>query len=198
MRLDTIFVIQEIEKALGPQRIKMLKRDEDSYQQFWLGVLEALNRVNLNKDFVGFLIMNGYGAVRNMKRTEYSKRRMRTCTCGKILGYRTKICPCCGIETESQVRLSAIVNAEGENIEYEDLRPSRDIDFSVDTKMFVDTLSGQQKYIARRWMLDRADLLFANHVKQIAFELDISAPRVVQIKNIIKKKFKSWYFDINE
>lgn len=196
--MNTEYLVREIEVALGPDRLFYLKKNEDAYQQFWLGVLEAFGRMDKDRDFIGFLVSNGYGAVRNMNRSEYSKSKMRYCpSCGKRLGYRTKICPFCNSETETKTRNISIVNRDGEFIEYEDDRPSRDIDLSLDIDTFLLTLEGNQQYIARRWMKDRADLLFANHVKQLAFELEISAPRVVQIKNIIRKKFKSWYYGIN-
>jgi len=91
-----------------------------------------------------------------------------------------------------------MVNQEGQFIEYEDRKPTRDINLAIDIESFLTTLEDKEYYVAKRWMMDRADLLFANHVKQIAFEMEISAPRVTQIKNVIRKKFKSWYFDINE
>lgn len=196
--MDTNSLIYEIESALGHDRLTYLKKNEDKYQQFWLGVLEAFGRMDKDRDFIGFLISNGYGAIRNMNRSEYSKSKMKRClTCGKLYGYRTRICPKCYEETETQVRTVSTYNREGEVIDYEDTRNVHDINFSIDIESFLLTLEGNQKYIARRWFKDRVDMLFVNHVKQLAFELEISEPRVTQIKNIIRKKFKSWYFGIN-
>jgi len=197
--VDITALLSNIEHELGTERLTRLKKNEDSYQQFWLGVLEALHRIDTNKPFVGFLISNGYGAIRNMRRSESSKTRLRGCpTCGTEYGFRTKVCPLCGSETDSLFRLSSMVNQEGQFIEYEDRKPTRDINLAIDIESFLTTLEDKEYYVAKRWMMDRADLLFANHVKQIAFEMEISAPRVTQIKNVIRKKFKSWYFDINE
>ena len=62
----------------------------------------------------------------------------------------------------------------------------------LDVPAFVETLEGRARYVARRWMINRADLYFVNYQKQIAVELGISAPRVAQIVKSLKAGFVAW------
>lgn len=187
-------LIPTIEGALGPERLRRLKRDDDAYQQFWLGVLEALSRVDLSRDSVSFLISNGYGSIRNMRRGENSRNRIRHCpSCGREYGNRTVECPLCRVPTEGAVRVVPTSNSEGCEIDFEDRRGA-DPDVGVDIGLFLKTLSGRELYVGRRWLQDRADLLYKNHLEQIAFELGISKPRAAQIKMKVKVAFRRWYF----
>lgn len=178
-------LIPTIEQGLGDRRLSSLRRDPDAYQQFWLGVLEALARVDWSRETVGFLISSGYGAVDNMRRAERSKSRVKVCPeCGRTYGYRTLTCRC-GAELESRGRVAA----------YEDVHPSaraEDLDLHIDIKTYVELLSGREAYVARRWLLDRADLLYANHLKQIAWELGVSVARVAQIKGAVRLGLVRW------
>lgn len=179
-------LIPAVEQELGPERLARLRRDPDAYQQFWLGVLEATARVDWTRESLAFLISNGFGAVRNMRRSERSWNGMKVCrSCGKTYGYRAKTCLRCGAELETQVRLS----------EFDDLLPSREdrsVEAILDVKAFVETLDGKARYVARRWMLERADLYYVNYQKQIAFELGVSAPRVAQIVKALKAGFVTY------
>jgi len=181
-------LISVIEESLGADRLSRLHNNEDDYQDFWIGVLEAFKRVDWDRDMIGFLITSGYGAIRNAKRSTWSVERYRYCPkCGKIFGYRTVECPDCKIETISDMR----------HTEY-DTTPARtapDQDLEMTIQDFVITLNGNAKYIAKRWMIDRADLKYQNHSKQIAFELGLSPARVAQIKKTIKAEFQ---FYINQ
>jgi len=177
-------LIPVIEAALGPSRLAALKRNEDQYQDFWLGVLEAYNRVDWDRDAIAYLITSGYGAVRNAKRSGWTADRFRHCpACGKVQGYRAVRCSRCGAETQSEVRHHTIL-MEPES----GSGPDRDLRMTIE--QFVETLSGNRRYIAKRWMLDRADLLYQNYSKQLAFELGISAPRVAQIVSRLKRDFQ--------
>ena len=179
-------LIPAVEQELGPERLARLRRDPDTYQQFWLGVLEATARVDWTRESLAFLISNGFGAVRNMRRSERSLNGMRTCKdCGAVYGYRTKSCPICGQELDAAARLS----------EFEDYHPAKeeaDVEAMLDVRAFVETLEGRARYVARRWMINRADLYFVNYKKQIAVELGISAPRVAQIVKSLKAGFVAW------
>lgn len=188
-------LIPTIEEALGPERLSRLKRDEDAYQQFWLGVLEAYRRVDLSRESIGFLISNGYGAVRNMRRAENSKNRLRIChQCGRVYGNRTVECPDCLVPTDGYVRIVSITASTGEDLDFEDGRPAAPLSLSIDIELFLKRLSGKRLYVARRWLVDRVDLLFNNHLSQLAFELGISKPRVAQIKGEVRDSFRRWYF----
>ena len=178
-------LIPLIEEALGSDRLARLRRDEDAHQDFWVGVLEGLERVDWDRDAVAFLITAGYGAVRNAKRSKWTRDRYRICpSCGRVVGYRHVQCSHCGAETESGIRHSEYETSEA--------RPEPDRDLVIDIQRFVATLSGPTAYVARRWMIDRLDLLSVNHTKQIAAELGVSAPRVAQIKKVIKSEFMSY------
>lgn len=178
-------LIPAIEGALGPERLARLKRDEDAYQDFWEGVLRALERVDWERDALAFLVSAGYGAVRNARRRERTAQRLRFCpVCGKSYGYRTVTCPRCGGENESAPRLSGYLESEA--------RAAPDRDLAIAIEQFVATLSGQEAYVARRWMVERADLLHVNHLKQLAWEMGVSTPRVAQIKKRVREAFASF------
>ena len=184
-------LIVTIEEGLGPERLAKLKRDSDAFQQFWLGVLEAVSRIDPDKDMVAYLISSGYGAVRNMRRSDRTWSSMKTCPeCGRVFGYRRKACPECGVELRVEARHS----------EYQDWHQAplgSDADLLMEVEMFVETLSGLDAYVARRWMVERADLLFKNHLTQIASELGVSSPRVAFIKKRIKQKFLEWHYGVS-
>jgi len=175
-----------IEAALGPSRLSALKRNEDSYQDFWLGVLEAYERVDWERDPIAFLISSGYGTIRNARRSGWTADRFRHCpSCGRILGYRSVVCPKCGCETESDHRHQVML-AEPAS------KPEHDLDLAMTIEQFVATLTGNKKHVAKRWMIDRADLLYQNYSKQLAFELGVSAPRVAQIVSKLKQEFQAF------
>ena len=178
-------LIDKITEGLG-DRISTLRHNEDDYQTFWVGVLEAIPRLNPKKPMIQFLISNGYGAIKNSHRSTMSVDLVRYCEkCGTYHGFRTKNCPACKSEMRLIRRLSS----------YEDYHMKEDIDplNKIMLEQFIDTLDGNHKYVAKRWLLDRADLLYANHSKQIAFELGISAPAVARHKKVIRQEFLRWY-----
>ena len=181
------YFIPLIEGALGVERAARLRRDEDSYQQFWVGVLSALPRANPERELVPYLVSAGYGAVRNMRRGERTRGGFSRCPeCGAVFGYRATRCPKCGSETVREIR-----HGEFEDV-YSDGRYEEDLDGLIDLEAFVGGLSGITRYVARRWLLERADLLFANHLKQIASEFGVSAPRVAQVKKAIRAAYRAY------
>lgn len=191
-------LIPTIEEALGPERLERLKKDEDAMQQFWLGVLEATARADLSRDVIGFYISNGYGAIRNMRKSEDSMMRRRVCPgCGAIYGNRTKICRRCGAELWSVPVVFPLTMPDGTDRELEAPRPwAGPVDLQVDIESFVCTLGGRQAYVARRWLLDRADLFYDNHLAQIALEMGVSKPRVAQLKKRVREAFRVWYLGL--
>jgi ribosomal protein L37E len=179
-------LVAAVEAGLGPGRLAKLKRNPDSYQQFWLGVLEARLRLDGIRDSVPFLISNGYGAVRNMRRAENSFQQLRVCPeCGKVYGNRTKECPDCGVPTVASVRHSEY--AEWYSPQSSELDLLR-----VDLEAFVGGLSGNRAYVARRWLLDRADLYYDNHLERIAGELGLTSARAAQIKASVRAELRGW------
>jgi hypothetical protein len=175
-----------VERALGPERLERLERDQDAYQQFWLGVLEAASRADWTRESVSFLVSNGYGAVRNMRRADRTWRGMKVCSsCGRALSYRASSCPRCGgpVELESRISLYEEVHASG---------GGADVEAMLDVRAFAGSLLGQAGYVARRWMVERADLYYVNYQKQLAAEMGVSAPRVAQIVKKLKVGFVAW------
>lgn len=179
-------LIPAIEEALGPGRLAALRRDEDAYQDFWVGVLEALARVDWERDVMAYLITAGYGAIRNARRSEWTAQRLRRCpSCGGVYGYRMVECPACGAETVSEVRHSEMA-AEPP------ARRGDDADLRMSLERFVSCKAGNERHVAKRWLLDRADLLYQNYQKQIAYELGVSAPRVAQVVSKLKRELQAF------
>lgn len=180
-------VVAFVEAGLGPARLASLKGDDDDMQQFWLGVLEALPRMRGAPD-VGFLISSGYGSVRNARRAERTASGMTVCSgCGAHWGYRQRECPRCGSELSREVRVSEFS---------EEVRGVRgresEVDLRLTVEAFVETLEGTERRVAKRWLLDRADLYHENHGKVIAAELGVSAAYVSAVKKAIRARFASW------
>lgn len=178
-------LVGEIINELG-ERIKYLRSNEDLYQIFWVGVLESIPKADKNRNMIPYLIKCGFGAVRNYKRSVMSIELATYCDhCGKYFGFRTRTCSECGCETNLIRRFS----------EYEDYhtKPNDDVLNKIMIEQFVETLEGKQKYVAKRWLIDRADLMYNNYSKQLASELGVSAPSISAKVKKIKRKFKSWY-----
>ena len=178
-------LIPDIQKGLGPERLAQLKRDEDAFQDFWEGVFNAVDNVDWDRDFVAYLISAGYGQIRNARRSERTAHTLKYCPkCGRVYGYRKIECPKCKVETVSNSRHMSYIESQSS--------PYHDVDIQIDIDRFVDILSGQEYYVAKRWMIDRADLLYKNHLTQLAAEMHVSAPRVAHVKNKVKAKFLSF------
>lgn len=179
-------LVEKIEEGLGSDRLRELKRKEDEYQMFWVGVLEALPKARPQNE-VPYLITAGYGAVRNYRRAENSRAYYKVCPqCGESYGYRTRYCSQDGALLENRSR----------SVEYLDRHETsihEQVEERILLEQFVGILEGRRRYIARRWLLDRADVLYDNHIKQIAGELGISAPAVARHKQYIKEQLFYWY-----
>jgi|GEM_PF-4044890 len=184
--MENIDLVKVIEDGLGKDRLRKLQKNSDNYQQFWIGVLKATKRVDWSKDFIGFLISNGYGEIRNAYRAEYTKTKYRVCLkCHKIYNYRTLACPCCGEELITEQKIFPYIDDIDSPV-------IENIDEKIDFERFVNTLQGQEAYIGKRWIIDRVDLYYNNHLKQLSKEMKLSIPRICQIKRKIRDKFKIW------
>lgn len=180
-------LVAEVEEGLGPERLSRLRADPDSMQQFWLGVLKAARRADPGRDRVAFLISNGYGEVRNGRRSDRTWRGMRACrSCGAVLSYRSVTCPRCGSETEAMARVQSFEEWHGPV-------GDADRDFKLDVESFVSTLSGLELEVARRWLVMRYDLTSVNYLKRIAQEVGRTPARVAQVVKRLRLKFRAWY-----
>lgn len=173
-----------IQEALG-DRLKSLKRDDDKIQIFWLGVLSAVPRMQPDKDEINYLISAGYGAIKNWRRAENTKRFFAYCRkCGTKYSFRKQSCDKCGSDLLIDLRES----------KEEHIPVTHELNDKIVVEQFMETLEeGTRKYVAKRWLVDRADLFYANHLKQIGFELGISAPAVAVHKKHIREQFLHFY-----
>lgn len=187
-------IVVQIEQGLGADRLKKLKRNEDNYQIFWLGVLEHRNNVDPNRDPIPYLIACGYGAIANARLKENTRQKIRICDkCGKSYSYRYSHCPRCAEESRTENRLMSTTLADGSEYEFEFQSDEDRLILDLDIARFVQTLHGNEQYVAKRWLIDRADLKYDNHCKQIALELGCSAPYVARVKKAIRKKLTNYY-----
>lgn len=178
-------LVHVIKSALGTKYYS-LKQDEDKEQTFWLGVVKAISSIDYDRDPLEYLILSGWNEIRNYNKHTWSRDIVRFCSrCNKYYGYRTKICPTCGDDMQNLKR-SQIYN---DNCHFSH---ESDIDIMLNIEEFVNTLSGKQKYVAHRWLLDRADLMYQNYSKQLAQELGVSAPMISKYVKQIRTKFKRW------
>jgi len=177
-------LVKLIEGALGSRRRNLT---EDQYQVFWVGVMKALKTADPKRDVVPYLILRGFGEVKNYKRSAFSYIHMKFCpVCGKIYTFRARKC-LCGCELE-------IDNRHVEFLEHPYHQPDNVDRLSIE--QFVDTLTGKSRFVARRWLIDRADLMYQNHIQQIAFELGISQAAVAKYKRKIKSSFQRWFHEV--
>ena len=184
-------IVAQIEQGLGTDRLAKLKKNEDNYQIFWVGVLEHRHSVDPSRDPIPYLISCGYGAVANARLSENTRTKVRVCDkCGKVYSYRYSHCPCCAEESRTESRLVSTTLADGTEYEFEFASDEDKIILDADISRFIQKLYGNERYIAKRWLIDRADLKYDNHCKQIALELGCSAPYVARVKKAIRNKWK--------
>lgn len=184
-------IIAQIEQGLGADRLAKLKKDDDNYQIFWLGVLEHRHSIDPTRDPIPYLISCGYGAIANTRLMENTRKKVRVCDkCGRIYSYRYSHCPHCMEENRTEPRVISTAMVDGSEYEFETPNTENSIILDLDITRFISTLYGNEKYVAKRWLIDRADLRYDNHCKQIALELGCSAPYVARVKKSIRNKWK--------
>lgn len=186
-------IVKEIEQGLGRERLQKLKHNEDNYQIFWLGVLEHRKKVDWSRDPIPYLISCGYGAIRNERLKENSRMKVKFCdSCGKVFPYRYGCCPVCYGKGRTIQRVLPITRDDGTEQEFEDKHDFTTTEICrVDILAFIRSLSSRkEKYIAHRWLIDRVDLLYDNHCKQLAIELGCSAPYIAKVKQNLRIKYK--------
>jgi hypothetical protein len=160
-------------------------KDEELTQVFWLGVYKSIKTVDWEKDPIKYLTNGGNQEIKNYILVNYRKSLVKYCnSCGRYVSFRKFFCPRCNTELIIINRFVEFVDSVHEDDAIID---------KVMIEQFVGILENTEFYVAKRWLLERADLYEQNHLKTIAIELNISAPRVAQIKNKIRKKFKEWY-----
>lgn len=161
-------------------------KNDDYRQVFWLGVYKAIPNVDWSRDVLRYLVVRGYGEVKNYRMANYRHSLVKVCKkCGIELSLRARSCRVCGGAVRVDNRFYALL--EINSVTMEDR-----IVFNVMVEQFIGSLTGKEQYVAKRWLLDRADLYYANHTKVIATELSLSAPAVSKIKKQIRQRFQVW------
>lgn len=177
-------LVQRINDGLGRDRLTSLKKDPDSYQTFWIGVMKAHNTADHGRDIIPFLILKGYGEIKNNRRIENNKKYQKYCPeCNKHMGFRKVVCDECGGE----------LDLEGVLVEFSDYHPAyfnHDIDIMIE--MYVDSLNGNLKHVARRWLIERIDLISNNSTELLSMEVGVSKVTISKYKKFIKQGFHEW------
>lgn len=161
-------------------------KSDDYRQVFWIGVFEALSDVDWSQDPIKYLVIRGTVKVRNYIRTNNCINYHKICNkCGKSYHYRAIKCSCGGSLSTKQRYVDEI-----EEISYRDDEVILD---KIVFESFIDTLEGVEKEIAKKWIIDRADLYFDNMALEIANDLGITERTVLRYKKKIREKFQEWY-----
>lgn len=170
-------------------------RDQDLQQVFWLGVIRAMERVRdevEDDDPLKFLVVRGFGEVRNYLSSNYRRTLIKIClSCGGTYSFfhvgqhdpydsRKSYCSCGGV---LQVHNRYV---ELDNMVYVDA----DQDDRIDLELFVQSLPKKLRFVAQRWLLDRYDLLYDNTFKQIALEMGTTQVRIVHCVKRIKQLYQ--------
>jgi len=160
--------------------------DPDITQVFWLGVMKGIQKVRPN-DPLKYLVVRGYGAVRSYAMANYHQGLMKVCrVCGRTWHFRKGWCSCGGV-LDIRNRFAGL----GGLVQLSDIEV---LDIKVDIDLFVETLpKGRFRYVARRWLQDRVDLLYVNHLQQLSLEMGISAQAVSRYKVRVRNSYRSWY-----
>lgn len=167
-------------------------KDEELQQVFWLGVMRKIDRCQWAPSLhpIRFLTTQGANEVRHWIQKQYSVNLQRYCSeCNRFYGYRHEWCDIHHKELPVRGRYSVYVDA---------LRGSPDEDVIEEYSMeqFVKFLgrfeSESVVHVAQRWLVDRVDIYYDNHSKQLALELDLTPPRIAQIKKHIREILLEW------
>ena len=152
LQSDPHCFISLIKRAAGA---KFSFLEDDLQQDFWLGVLKAVERSNREEE-IPFLVSSGWGEVRNSRKKTSRDSLLLT---------------------------------------HEPICEDPDIDARLDIERFVNGLIGRRyQYFARRWLIDRVDLLVPDPMRQIAWEMGLSRARVGQMKVDVIHWFKGWTY----
>lgn len=180
MAKDPRGFMAEIRNRVGPAK---LWQDDDLQQVFWLGVVRGTQKVKWDRDPIPYLITRGFGEVRNYLSSQRLRSVIKRCVeCGSENSYRKSRCECGG-ELVLENRMAQFVQHTTEDVDPLD---------ALEVEQFVGTLSGRMGFVARRWLMERADLYYDNHLKQIGSELGISAVAVSHYKDRIRESFRIW------
>jgi hypothetical protein len=194
--LDLNELVSEIETTLGKKRLEGLKRNPDNYQNFWLSILENIDKAvegrdTHNNEIIPYLITKGYFDVKHALVQEGRRRYVAYCPkCGKYHPYTYLECPKCHVSLRYLGRHKNMDTKNGFKPSWED----RDTTMDITIKDFVNSLTNESdRYVAQRWMIDRLDLKVVNYQKQISYEMGVCQTNIARRVIRLKKAFQIWY-----
>jgi len=182
-------VLVRVSEGLG-HRLNVLSNNEDNYQNFWVGVYEAIDMADFTRDVVPYLIAKGYSKISQESRRD--NRHIYVAYCGNCNRYRKHYqseCHKCHGSLQYKSRCDYI---EDNPIELGS--SDEDIVNRLAVEQYVDRLGNEDKryaYIAKRLFLDRVDLLVDNYCKQLSKETGMGvstiANRVTKIRHELSR-----------
>ena len=186
--LDLEDLVRQIESRLGSRK-NYLRKDPDAYQDFWLGVMESIPKATKTADPVPYLINKGYGRAWQNRRSESRHSHVSYCKkCDQYHTFTRLACPECGSELEYLNRRDFIDQGH-----FLPTSKDEDVTLRLTIEQFIEQLDGKMRYVAKRWMLDRADLMYDNYCKQLSAEVGIGASGIAKIVKKIRRAFQVWY-----
>jgi hypothetical protein len=191
-------VLARVSEGLG-YRLNVLLDNEDDYQNFWLGVYEAIKMADFTRDVVPYLIIKGYSKISQERRRD--NRHIYVAYCGNCNRYRKHYqseCYLCHGSLQYMSRCEAVEDTTGYVMDIDryvkkhhiELRSSdEDIINRLAVEQYIDRLGNEDKryaHIAKRLFIDRVDLLVDNYCKQLSRETGMGvstiANRVTKIR----------------
>jgi hypothetical protein len=198
-------LVKMVEQGLGPKRLASLKKDEDSYQNFWIGVLKSLPRSDKYEDKIPYLIRSGYGEISDAYRVDARKEFRKWCPkCRKFHSVSRIYCPKCGEELDVVNRNDSLDTEYAPQIAD---RQWNDLDLGMDIRKFVQYVNrlyragevdGRFHHVTVRWLVNRVDLFEDNHSVTLAQELGCTPQNISRIKKQIRELFSEYYAGVNE
>lgn len=182
MTNEEVLVI--VSEGLG-HRLNILLSNEDNYQNFWLGVYEAIELADFTGDVVPYLIIKGYSKISQESRRNNRHIFVGYCkNCNHYCKHYQSECHRCHGQLLYEPRRRCI---ETSPIEF--ASNDEDITTRLAVEQYIDRLGNEDKryaYIAKRLFIDRVDLLVDNYCKQLSKETGMGvstiANRVTKIR----------------
>ena len=184
-------VFTRVSEGLGRQ-FNVLLKNEDDYQNFWLGVYEAIKMADFTRDVVPYLITKGYYKISEERRRDNKHIYVAYCeNCNRYRKHYQSECYRCHGSLQYMSRCELVEDiaryVEKHHIE---LRSSdEDIVNRLAVEQYIDRLGNEDEryaHIAKRLFIDRVDLLVDNYCKQLSKETGMGvstiANRVTKIR----------------
>lgn len=177
-------VLVRVSEGLG-SRLNILLSNEDNYQNFWLGVYEAIEVADFTRDVVPYLIAKGYSKISQENCRNNKHLFVAYCeNCKRHCKHYQSECRKCHGQLQYKSRCSSV---EDGHIELH--TSDEDITTRLAVEQYIDRLGNEDKisaYIAKRVFLDHVGLFVDNYCKQLSKETGMGvstiANRVTKIR----------------